>query len=641
MTDPARSFNQFAQKVKNQPGVEKASPNQLVLRVPLKVTLLGLPLTIRVGVPWDVAGVDPSRELPAPGQAAGRARKAIGEAGDVLQETLDTFAAGLEETTAWQAGVLARLQATLRTPMLLNWPLDPAQVSGILQTRHSEAIREAKAEWETLQAKLRLEEGSHLGAYPALFPKARGMTRKWTAWLGPTNSGKTHSAFERLKAARHGAYLAPLRLMALEGYERLTGEGIACNLRTGEERIDTAGAALVSATIEMASLDKVVDVAIIDEVQMLSDPDRGWAWSQALIGMPATDILLTGSPDVLPLLEKLAHWCGDTLEVHLLERKTPLTTAPSIPVEKIRSGDAVVAFSRADVLFWRDVLGKAGHKVSCIYGALGPEVRRNEAARFRSGEADVIVATDAIGMGLNLPIKRVVLTSGEKYDGYDRRELLPTEVRQIAGRAGRYGFNDAGVAVMLDGSGLREDWLKGLLHGPGWSTDRPYVQAPWSELERIHTHLGIDTLADLLLYAHSQLLDPKTTRPTRLDGLMPLARMLASSRLPLDVQHQYLGCPVGREESMSFNAVLQWARIHGKKQPVRPPHVPASVITSTDGLKSAEQGAEVLTAYLWLALRWPETYTHGEAARVTRASLNDAIEQGLRRANLAGGKRGR
>ncbi|HYD65862.1 helicase-related protein, partial [Azospirillum sp.] len=161
---------------------------------------------------------------------------------------------------------------------------------------------------------------------------------------------------------------------------------------------------------------------------------------------PARAVYILGAPEARPLVERAAAHLGEPLEVVELERKTPLTLLERrLEWPEVEPGDALIAFSRREVLSVRDTLLARGLSVATVYGALAPAVRRREAARFVSGEADVVVATDAIGMGLNLPCRRVLFTALEKFDGSAVRALTATEVKQIAGRAGRFGKHDEGA----------------------------------------------------------------------------------------------------------------------------------------------------------------------------------------------------
>lgn len=153
------------------------------------------------------------------------------------------------------------------------------------------------------------------------FPLARSLNRKLKFFVGPTNSGKTYSAMKELKQSNSGLYLAPLRLLALEGYEDLKASNTKASLMTGEEQIFDEDAAHVCSTIEMIDFELDVDLAIIDEVQMLEDDERGWAWVNAIIGCPAKQIIMTGSVNALDAVKKIAHYLKEDLEIVKFKRK--------------------------------------------------------------------------------------------------------------------------------------------------------------------------------------------------------------------------------------------------------------------------------------------------------------------------------
>ena len=279
-----------------------------------------------------------------------------------------------------------------------------------------------------------------------LYPLARGMRRRFILHLGPTNSGKTWESIQRLQTARKGIYLGPLRLLAFEQFEAMNLADAPCSLVTGEERIPVPGSRIQSSTIEMADLEAEYDIAVIDECQMIADRDRGGAWSAAVLGLCAEEIHICASPDAERLLTAMIRDCGDELSVVRHERMAPLSVEEGgfhFP-SGVRKGDALIVFSKARVHALAAELKQQGYRVSLIYGALPPDVRRNQAERFRLGETDVVVSTDAIAMGMNLPIARVVFMESEKFDGDITRQLTDSEIRQIAGRAGRYGQYDIG-----------------------------------------------------------------------------------------------------------------------------------------------------------------------------------------------------
>lgn len=279
-----------------------------------------------------------------------------------------------------------------------------------------------------------------------LYPKARSVVRKFIIHIGPTNSGKTYEALQCFRKANKGIYLAPLRLLASEVYFDTNEQGIPCHLITGEEAIMTPNATHQASTIEMVSINEEYDVAVIDEAQLLSDKQRGGAWTRAILGVCAKEIHICASPDALHVLKELITRCGDQFEIVNCERKTKLIWENkkfSFP-EDVKPFDAYIVFSKRAVLYCAAELEKNGIEASVIYGGLPYRVRQSEMERFINGETQVVVSTDAIGMGLNLPIRRVVFLETSKFDGERRRFLNKREVQQIAGRAGRFGVFDEG-----------------------------------------------------------------------------------------------------------------------------------------------------------------------------------------------------
>ena len=288
------------------------------------------------------------------------------------------------------------------------------------------------------------------------FPEALHMKRRFILHIGPTNSGKTYQALERLKKARNGVYLGPLRLLALEVYERLHDDGIPATMLTGQECIEDENSKITAATVEMADLDLHYQIAVIDEAQLVADPDRGHSWTRAILGLMADEIHVCAAPAALDVLTHLIELCNDTYEIRQYERKTPLEfeDTPFHFPEDIRDGDALIVFSKKSVLDVAGRLEEYGMNCSVIYGSLPPEIRRRQMHLFTDGTTQAVVSTDAIGMGLNLPVRRIVFLQCTKYDGTNQRLLNTSEVRQIAGRAGRYGIYETGYITAADEESL-------------------------------------------------------------------------------------------------------------------------------------------------------------------------------------------
>ncbi|MDP9046314.1 MAG: helicase [Pseudomonadota bacterium] len=501
------------------------------------------------------------------------------------------------------------------------------------------ACSRAQDRWEHQVAELETLAGLHtelrFQGYPDTFQKARQIQRRVTLYVGPPNSGKTHAAFERLAQALDGAYLAPLRLLALEGRDRLVARGVATSLLTGEENVPAEGARVVSSTIEMVATGRPIDVAVIDEAQMIFDASRGWAWTQAIVAVPANEVIVICSAYAVPAIENLLGLCGERCEVKHFERKQHVQLLPKpVPLGALGLGDAVVAFSRREVLALRDRIAAAGHPVSVIYGALPPEVRRREAERFAQGDSHILVATDAIGMGLNLPIRRVLFSTLAKFDGQGDRPLTESEVHQIAGRAGRFGMHEEGFAGVLEGAeptALRQ--LAELLHRtPRAPADFKAPVAPngW-HVDTISARLHKTLLRDVLGVFMDQLkLDDAHFAVAELEQMLELAGQLdrVAPKLTLRERFVYAQAPVDTRTESQLQAYLDWAGNHATAGTAGTPWF----LDEVDGhsrLDRMEQALRACTLWLWLDLRFPGVYGHLERVIELRSRLNDGIERQL------------
>lgn len=288
--------------------------------------------------------------------------------------------------------------------------------------------------------------------------RARELDRRFILHIGPTNSGKTYDALQALKEARTGVYLGPLRLLALEMYDTLNMQNVRCELLTGEEFIRVPGAQITASTIELCNFTKRYDVAVIDEAQMISDPSRGGNWTKAIFLVDAAEVHICLAPEAEQLICRLLDSFEADYEVQHHERLAPLVFSGQLDgIDQVQDGDAVIVFSRRSVLATAGELQTLGKRASVIYGALPPASRREEVRKFSAGENTVVVSTDAIGMGISLPIKRIIFRELTKFDGEDDRTLTDSEIRQIAGRAGRYGIYDKGeVLSMADPDTVRK-----------------------------------------------------------------------------------------------------------------------------------------------------------------------------------------
>lgn len=522
--------------------------------------------------------------------------------------------------------LLARLQAECAKPQAFA---DLKAACSRAQDRWERRV----AELDTLAV---LNNELAFQGYPDTFETARHLQRSVTLYVGPPNSGKTHAAFERLAQAHDGAYLAPLRLLALEGRDRLVVRGVACSLLTGEENVPAPNARVVSSTIEMVSTTRPIDVAVIDEAQMIFDMSRGWAWTQAIVGVPANEVIIICSAYAVPAIENLLKLCGENCTVRVFERKQHVDMLPGpVPIAALKKGDAVVAFSRREVLMLRDQVAANGHPVSVIYGALPPEVRRREAERFANGASHILVATDAIGMGLNLPIRRVLFSTMTKFDGQADRPLDESEVHQIAGRAGRYGMHEEGfVGVLREAEPHAARTLKELLpKTPRAPRDFKAPVAPnWWHVDTIASRLNLTRLRAVLDVFMDQLkLDNAHFEVAQLDQMLELAEQLDGTalKLPLKQRFIYAQAPVDTRTEAQVQVFLDWTHNHTLTGKAGTPWF-LEEVDEHSRLDRMEQALRSCTLWLWLDLRFPDIYGHVDEVVDLRSRLNDGIERHLK-----------
>lgn len=323
------------------------------------------------------------------------------------------------------------------TNIFYRWASDP----------DNQPYLETKVPPTTLHGIIQLHSAADL-SYPAdSYPEARSIRRKFYMHVGPTNSGKTHAALRALAAAGSGVYAGPLRLLAHEVWERLNKgliiplgmpeadtepdtvdtaakEGSSapavvkggnpkyareCNLLTGEEtKVVSEEATLLSCTIEMVKTSRMFDVGVVDEIQLIANPDRGGGWTRAVLGLYAKEIHLCGEETAIPVIQALLRETGDELVIHRYERLTPLVVQDESlegDLRRVQKGDCLVTFTRTNIYMLKQQVEElTGMRCAVAYGKLPPEIRSEQAALFNDPESgyDVIIGSDAIGMGLNL-----------------------------------------------------------------------------------------------------------------------------------------------------------------------------------------------------------------------------------------------
>src|SRR6201993_4733890 len=257
------------------------------------------------------------------------------------------------------------------------------------------------------------------------------------AVLGPTNTGKTHLAIDRMLGHRSGMIGFPLRLLARENYDRIVklkgSRSVA--LITGEEKILPPNPSYFVCTAESMPLDRQVDFLAVDEVQLCADPERGHVFTARLLhARGAHETMFLGADTIKPLMRQLVPG----VKYVSRPRFSTLSYTGYKKVTRLPPRSAVVAFAIADVFSLAELIRRQRGGTAVVLGALSPRARNAQVGMFQAGEVDYLVATDAIGMGLNMDLDHVAFARIGKFDGRGTRRLTAAEIAQIAGRAGRH-----------------------------------------------------------------------------------------------------------------------------------------------------------------------------------------------------------
>ncbi|KAL3812586.1 hypothetical protein ACJIZ3_013854 [Penstemon smallii] len=511
------------------------------------------------------------------------------------------------------------------------------------------------------------------------YPIARRKKRNIFLHVGPTNSGKTYNALKRLESSSSGIYCGPLRLLAWEVAQRLNKAKVPCDLITGQERDEVDGAKHKAVTVEMADVTSDYSCAVVDEIQasyisyslssfsqMMGCKSRGFSFTRALLGISADELHLCGDPAAVPLIQEILKVTDDNVQVQYYERLSPLIPlkVPLGSFSNIQNGDCIVTFSRVDIYsIKRQIENGMKHLCSVVYGSLPPATRTRQATMFNDEKSEfgVLVASDAIGMGLNLNISRIIFSTLRKFDGVETRDLTVSEIKQIAGRAGRYKSKfPVGEVTCLDGNDLP------LLHSSLGSPSPILEVRPSLNLGLIRLFLnylnfdgtcwdmqkaGIFPTFDLLLmysclhptYGLRQILEHFVENAklstnyfiTNCEDMLKVAAIIDELPLTLNDKYLFAMSPVDVNDDISSQGLTQFAQSYSKNRMVHLKEIftpgTLKVPKSHNALKELESIHKVLDLYVWLSFHLEDSFPDRELAASQKAICSMLIEEFLGR----------
>lgn len=492
---------------------------------------------------------------------------------------------------------------------------------------------------------------------PQMEAPARTFRRNIIAHIGPPNSGKTYEAHQRLTASKSGVYCSPLRLLAWEMHKRLMDANVNCALLTGQENRSSYNDTHMACTVEMTPLDRYYECAVIDEMQMLGDPNRGYAWTRAFLGLRAPEVHICGNPSCYIIAKYLANISGDTLQITEHQRLGGITVMEEpVSVGQLQPGDCVVCFSRNTALNLLENIestcfknnGERPTTTAVVYGSLPPEARTQQIEAFNARKKQILVASDVIGMGVNVRIKRIIFHRVAKFDGNKKRLLSAAEIQQIAGRAGRYSL-DCGTGYV--GCLRSEDigYLKRMMKQQQEQIERavvaptPQTIAAFADSIRSATDPPA-TLAEAIKIYKAMAQTGGAFEICDVQAMIKVAKALENICMPNDVLVEYLFVPLGSQPALVL-VLRAFALSHAVLNNVKLKNIlhqgAVDMLdadgqvqhTDPDAMKRLEMLYQILDAYVWLWHKFPNVYVDYHAILIIKKNitktLNDMLDKQL------------
>ncbi|XP_033333098.2 suv3 RNA helicase isoform X1 [Megalopta genalis] len=514
-------------------------------------------------------------------------------------------------------------------------------------------LRYAKESYPHIDCMDDLKKISDLRHPPSWYPMARSKIRKIIFHAGPTNSGKTYHALERFMSAKSGVYCGPLKLLAAEVFNKCNSMGTACDLITGEEKRfaknEMSPAQHIACSVEMVNVQNMYEVAVIDEIQLLRDLCRGWAWTRALLGITADELHLCGEYSALPIVQSICATTGETVEIKKYERLTDLIVEDAAlgTLAAVEPGDCIVCFNKNDIFHVSQTLERIGKEVAVIYGSLPPGTKLAQAERFNdpNDKCKILVATNAIGMGLNLHIRRIIFYSVCQLTVNEMGEkevdiMSVSSALQIAGRAGRFNTQwQCGYVTTFKPGDLLI--LKKLLNETPEDIKQVGLHPTADQIELYAYYLPNTPLSNLInIFIALCQVDDSLYFICNLEDFKFLADMI--QHIPLNLRMKYIFCcaPVNRKMPFVCNMFLKYTRQCSKNEKITaswlcnqikwPPKPPENI----SDLVHLESVFDVLDIYLWLSYRFNDIFPDEIEIRRIQKELDKIIEQGVRRLKI-------
>uniref|UniRef100_A0A914HUC4 RNA helicase n=1 Tax=Globodera rostochiensis TaxID=31243 RepID=A0A914HUC4_GLORO len=505
-------------------------------------------------------------------------------------------------------------------------------------------VKHARSVFPHLECLKELKAISDLTQPHNWYPLAREIRRKIVFHAGPTNSGKTYEALEYFKRAKSATYCGPLRLLAFEVFKKMNEAGTPCDMVTGENRLfafdSDNPAAHLSVTVEMLSPEHRTELCVIDEIQMLRDPLRGGAWTKALLGAAADEVHLCGEESAYDIICRLLDPVGEHVNFRRYERKGELIvigTHGLRDLSSVQDGDCVIHFSKKGIIeMARQLKSQQKRECAIVFGDLPPEVKQEQVKRFNdpSDPCKILLATDAIGMGMNLNIKRVIFTTLKSREN----TLLPAYfVKQIAGRAGRYAsaYCTGEVMTLTDGDAKV---LEKLMREPIKPIDQAGISPSFDQIEMFSFHLP--------QYSLVQLLDIFTSICTVNDDyflcLDDSIRQIALliGHIQLSIRERYIFCftPIGTGPHPFLNSsFVKMVRRYAEGSAitiawVRQLVVPElKVVNQIEAVNALVDVYDFMGAYLWLSYRFEEHFCDRSSVRELQKECGRIIQESIQK----------